>query len=705
MKQNLLSAETSPYLLQHKENPVAWRPWGEAAFAAARAEQKPIFLSIGYSTCHWCHVMAHESFENDATAALLNEAFISIKLDREERPDIDRVYMAYVQATTGSGGWPMSVFLTPDLEPFYGGTYFPPEDRYGRPGFPTVLRHLAKVWQEDRERLVAHGREVIAALREHTAPAAPGSTLPGPEPLRLLWAQAAGGYDAEEGGFSPAPKFPRPALLHALLRVEARFPGSGAEAREAALHTLRRMSAGGMYDHLGGGFHRYSVDAYWHVPHFEKMLYDQAQLACTCVEAYQLTGEPGFAATARETLGYVLTSLTHPEGGFYAAEDADSPLPEDPTQHGEGAFYTWSQAEIEALLGPEHAPLFLRAYGVEPQGNARPESDPHGELTGKNTLYRAVEDAPLAAALGKPEAEVAASLAQSRRILFAARAQRPRPHLDDKILTGWNGLALSAFARAAHALGEPSFLAAAEAAARFLHTHLWHGGRLLRSHRGTPGSAPGFADDYAFLIQGLLDLYEAGAEIRWLQWAAELQQVQDTLFLDPAHGGYYSTAEGDPSVLLRLREEHDAAEPAPSSVAALNLLRLGRLLGEPAFTQQGDATLRAFAEPLARAPHALPQMLVALSFAYSAPTELVLAGPVAACAPFQSARAARFLPDLTLLHADGGPGQAWLAERLPFLRGLTPPSGHSAAAYLCKNFTCQLPALTPEALAESLYIR
>ena len=445
---NRLAHEKSPYLLQHQHNPVDWYPWGEEAFAKARREQKPIFLSVGYSTCHWCHVMAHESFENPATAKLMNEHFVCIKVDREERPDVDRVYMTYVQATSGSGGWPMSVWLTPDLQPFLGATYYPPEDKYGRPGFPTVLTRLAEAWEKDRERVVGAAQNAIKVLTENTAAGAQESGAPDRAAMGKAFDQLTGTFDQELGGFGGAPKFPRPVALNFLFRIFAR---DGAESRDGkialgmALHTLRKMADGGMHDHLGGGFHRYSVDQFWHVPHYEKMLYDQAQLACSYLDAFQVTRDAAFERTARGILDYVLRDMADKAGGFHSAEDADSIVEHGKPEHAEGAFYVWTKSEIVKLLGEDAAAIFNRFYGVEDDGNSPAGSDPHGELKGKNTLIVRMTTADAASFFGKSEAEIEASLAESRKKLFDVRAKRPRPHLDDKIIVAWNGLMISAF--------------------------------------------------------------------------------------------------------------------------------------------------------------------------------------------------------------------------------------------------------------------
>ncbi len=699
---NRLASERSPYLLQHQHNPVDWHPWGEEAFAKARRERKPIFLSIGYSTCHWCHVMAHESFENAETAALMNAHFINIKVDREERPDVDRVYMTFVQATTGGGGWPMSVFLTPDLKPFVGGTYYPPEDRLGRPGFPTVLKRIADAWKNERASILEHGDSVLSQLREHSTTAPPKGTLNPQTALNLGLTQLTQSFDEEFGGFGRAPKFPRPVSLNFLLRA-AHQPGLDPADRKIAqgmaLLTLRKMADGGMHDHLGGGFHRYSVDRFWHVPHFEKMLYDQAQLTASYLEAFQITAQPAFAEVARDILDYVHRDLTAPEGGFYSAEDADSLLEQGSTAHGEGAFYTWTRAEITAILGPERADVFNAVYGVEEAGNAPEGSDPHKELTGKNTLIARLSPTKAAEQFHITEDQLQKILADSRRLILARRSLRPRPHLDDKVITAWNGLMISAFARAAQVFDNPQYLATAQRSARFLEKELWKDGSLRRCFRQQAASVPGFADDYAFLIQGLLDLYEADFDIHWLQWALELQKKQDSLFADTAHGGYFSAGSGDPSILLRMKEDYDGAEPSPNSISVLNLLRLAAISNQTPMHESAARTVQAFTDQLSRAASAMPQMLCALMATQASPRQIVIAGPPDDPATRALLRVARtpFQPHRLLLLADGGPGQQWLAERLEFLRTVAPVDG-KPAAYVCENFTCQEPTTDPEKL-------
>jgi uncharacterized protein YyaL (SSP411 family) len=705
---NRLEREKSPYLLQHADNPVDWLPWGEEAFAKARQENKPIFLSIGYSTCHWCHVMAHESFENPEVAAVMNREFVNIKVDREERPDVDRVYMMFVQATTGGGGWPMSVWLTPDLKPFVGGTYFPPEDRWGQPGFTKVLERIAGAWKQDHQKISEQGTQIIGAL-EQSAVAGIGDPGPrlGAKTLDAAYQQIARSYDAHEGGFGVAPKFPRPVTLNFLARIYARRPQSesGKHALEMNLFTLRKMAAGGMHDHLGGGFHRYSVDAYWHVPHFEKMLYDQAQLAVAYLEAFQITREPIFEETARDTLDYVRREMTAKQGGFFSAEDADSEVPAS-TEHkkAEGAFYVWDKREVDTALGSA-AEVFNFHYAVKAEGNVPSGGDPHGEFTGKNILIELGSVAATAKHFGKSEAEVRQLLGAARQALFEMRAKRPRPHLDDKIITAWNGLMISAFARGAQVLNDPGYLEAASRAATFIRAELYDESRkvLFRNFREGRSAVEGFADDYAFLIQGLLDLYEASFEIAWLRWAVELQETQDRLFFDRERGGYFSGAGNDPSILLRLKEDNDSAEPAASSIAALNLLRLSQIRNEPAFDERAQKTIDAFAAQIGHFASAMPQMLVALDLSLSEPRQIVIAGgrDSADTRALLSEMHRHFVANKVLLLADGGDGQRYLEEKLEALSGMKTIGG-KAAVYVCENFTCKAPVTDAKALADVL---
>ncbi|HLH38606.1 MAG TPA: thioredoxin domain-containing protein, partial [Bryobacteraceae bacterium] len=641
---NRLAREKSPYLLQHAENPVDWYPWGEEAFAKALRENKPIFLSIGYSTCHWCHVMERESFENPSIAQILNQHFVSIKVDREERPDIDRVYMLFVQASTGSGGWPLSVFLTPDRRPFFGGTYFPPDNRYGRPGFQAILESLAQAWREDPRRVEASGAQILSRLEQY-ANSRDSGPMPGKDALESGYYAFRRMFDPQLGGFGGAPKFPRPSVHNFLLRYYART--GNRDALDMVLLTLREMAKGGMRDQLGGGFHRYSVDDRWFVPHFEKMLYDQAQLAISYLEAFQITRDAQYAAVARDIFSYVQRDLTDPGGAFYSAEDADSAEdPANPREKREGAFYVWTAGQIRAALGAD-AGLFFYRFGVEENGNV--EEDPHGEFRGQNILYQARGLEETARQFGISPEEARSRLEQSAAKLFEIRARRPRPHLDDKILTSWNALMISAFAKGAQILGESRYLDAARAAAAFLRRNLWDANRemLLRRFRAGEAAIDGFLDDYAFLIQALLDLYETSFEAADFQFALRLAEKSLELYEDRDNGAFFSTPPSA-SLILRLKDDYDGAEPSGNSAIALALLRLARMTGREDFRRAADRTLEAFAAHLNSGAASVPQMLVALEFALANPKEIVLTDADAA---MLAAIRRHFLPSAVILLA------------------------------------------------------
>jgi uncharacterized protein YyaL (SSP411 family) len=699
--QNRLGAEQSPYLLQHADNPVHWRPWGTEAFEEARRDDKPIFLSIGYSTCHWCHVMAHESFENPAIADILNQDFVSIKVDREERPDVDRVYMMFVQATTGSGGWPMSVWLTPDLKPFYGGTYYPPEGRWGRPGFPEILREIVRVWKEERSKVQASAETLtgqIKGLKSVTG----GDAVPGPEALTEGVAQFAQTFDKARGGFGSAPKFPRPSELLFLLRETART-GDYTPAFMVA-KTLQAMSLGGMRDHIGGGFHRYSVDANWRVPHFEKMLYDQAQITLASLEAYQLAGDGFFADVAEDTLEYVRRQMTNPDGGFFSAEDADSIPPEhagDPHAHKtEGAFYLWTEAELDQLLGAreQDAKIFKLRFGIRPDGNA-PE-DPQGEFTGKNLLYVASSIEEIVEKTGQSKEEIEAALHRARMTLFKVRLTRPHPYLDDKVLTGWNGLMLAAFARAARVLpAGPSravYLDTAERNARFLEKAMWDPSRQIVRRRYREGDAAidGYAEDYACLIFGLLELFQATGNPHWLEWSQTLQKRQDELFWDTENGGWFNTSGDDPSVILRLKEDYDGAEPAPSSVSVFNLLWLSHLSEDRRIVDQIEKTLKMFGPNLAKIARAVPMMMAALSTYHAGIRQIVIVGERGRddTTALQAEVAGVYQPFSVIVPVTPGTQHADLARLLPFIASMDMREGQ-ATAYVCRDFTCGAPVV------------
>jgi len=702
---NRLAREKSPYLLQHAHNPVDWYPWGEEAFAKARRENKPIFLSIGYSTCHWCHVMAHESFENQETAAIMNREFVNIKVDREERPDVDRVYMTFVQATTGGGGWPMSVWLTPDLKPFVGGTYFPPEDRYGQPGFKKVLERIAAAWKQDHGKIAEQASKIVEALGESQNAQPETAAKIDNQLFQTAYEQLARSFDDKEGGFGAAPKFPRPVALNFLTRFYARDQKteSGKRALEMDLVTLRKMAAGGIHDHLGGGFHRYSVDRYWHVPHFEKMLYDQAQLASAYIDAFQITQDRQYGDVARDILDYVVRDMTSKEGGFFSAEDADSFFEHGKPEHGEGAFYIWMEKQIDNALSADAA-VFKFHYGVQPHGNAPEGSDPQDEFSGKNILIERHTIAETAKHFKKNEDEARQLLARSREKLLSIRNKRPRPHLDDKIIAAWNGLMISAYARAAAILDEPRYIEAATRAAKFLRAKLYDDKSklLFRNYRDGRSQVEGFADDYAFVIQGLLDLYEASFDIEWLKFALQLQETQDRLFSDEKNGGYFSTSGKDKSVVLRMKDDNDSAEPAASSVAAINLLRLAQFRDDKKLGERARKTIDAFAPTLSHFASAMPQMLVAVDYSLSKPRQIVITGKV----DNEQTKALlkevhrHFLPNKLLILADGGDAQKYLGEKNEAIGAMSPIDG-KPAAYVCENFTCKAPVTDPKALSAS----
>jgi uncharacterized protein YyaL (SSP411 family) len=688
---NRLIDSKSPYLQLHAHNPVDWFPWGQEAFDKARREGKPLLVSIGYSTCHWCHVMEEESFSDPAIAAIMNEYFVCIKVDREERPDIDRVYMSFLQAATGRGGWPMTIFLTPDLKPFYGGTYYPPEDRGGRPGLRTVIEQVHQSWTTQHDQILQSAEKAAQSLSARMS-AAVGTAKPGPPVLDGTYQRTKAGYDAINGGFGKAPKFPRPVVFNFLLRYYARTGDKA--ALEMTLATLRAMARGGIHDQLGGGFHRYSTDASWHVPHFEKMLYDQAQLAVSYAEAYQITKDAFFADVARDILDYVLRDMRGPEGGFYSAEDADSLVAPDRPERAEGAFYVWSADEIRQVLGDERAEIFAFAYGVAPSGNVPAQQDVQGELKGRNVLMLQHTVAESAARFKKSEPDMGALLAAARKELATARAGRPHPPLDDKVLVAWNGLMISAFARAAQVLDEPRYADAARASAAFVESRMYDSKTNLLQRRYRDGAVEidAMAEDYAFLIQGVLDLYETSFEVKWLSWAVRLQEQQDALFWDGKAGGYFATRADAAHVLVRMKENFDGDLPAASSVAAMNLLRLWQMTDRTDWRDKADATFAAFAGRLGSQGTAVPGLVSALDFSLSKPRQILIAGDPGAADTRAMLRLVheRFIPNKILLVADGGAGQQQLAQWLSVVESVSRKDGR-ATAYICEDYVCQLP--------------
>jgi uncharacterized protein len=610
-KPNRLIAETSPYLLQHAHNPVDWYSWSQEAFDKARLEKKPIFLSIGYSTCHWCHVMAKESFEDQAIADILNKHFIAIKVDREERPDVDQIYMAATQAVTGAGGWPMSVFLLPDKKPFYAGTYFPPEPRLNHPGFAELLIAISHAWKEQQETII----DTAVKLTTHLQDAAKSVAV---QALDEKWSSQAfailsKNYDTRYHGFGTRNKFPRPSCFNFLLAYGRRTGDK--TAVDMTRKTLEAMALGGMHDHLGGGFHRYSVDRQWRIPHFEKMLYDQAQLAVAYLQMYQHTDDTFFADVAEKTIQYVLRDLQHPQGGLFSAEDADSVNPYNENEHSEGAYYLWQESEIRQVLDDTAARIFISCYGVRPGGNA--PDDHAGEFSGRNILFLEKMPTEQTDRFGKNEEELQLLLKESRSKLLKRRNQRTRPHRDEKIITAWNGLMLSALSQAGRVLEKPEYIDAAKQVVHFLFTHLLQDGQLQRCRRDGEARITAVLEDYSFLIQGLLDLYAATYEDNYLQKAVELSTKQLEIFADPT-GGFYNTAPAD-DLIIRMKETYDGAEPSGNSVAALNFLRLGRMLNNAKWIDVAEKTIQSFGRILETNSSAMPLLLTALELSLQAP--------------------------------------------------------------------------------------
>ncbi len=687
---NRLSKESSPYLLQHQHNPVDWYPWGEEAFAKAKKEGKPIFLSIGYSTCHWCHVMERESFEKDDVAKALAKDFVAIKVDREERPDVDAVYMAAVQAMTGQGGWPLSVFLTPDRKPFFGGTYFPPDDRHGRPGFKTVLARVAAYWKEHRAEADASAEELTAHLIGKDAPAAPGEISA--DVLARGVEQFRASFDPVHGGFGGAPKFPRAFALSYILGERRR--SRSAAAMTVVEKSLDEMSRGGIYDHLGGGFHRYSTDATWLVPHFEKMLYDQATLARAYVEAWQVTGDEAFARTARETLDYVLRDLQDGAGGFHSAEDADS-------EGVEGKFYVWTRGEIVAALGEDDGEFLADLYGATPGGNFRDEVT--HRATGANILHLETSVAVEAKKAGVDVAAMENRAAGLRAKLLAVRSKRIRPHLDDKVLTDWNGLMLGTFAYAGAALGEERYVKAAARAGDFLLATMRTKTGLLHRYRKGVAGIDGFLEDYAFLALGLVDLYEATFDARYLEASRDHAREMVAKFTDAKGGGFLLASAAGEALVARTKELYDGAQPSGNSAAMLVLLRVGRLAQDEKLEAAGRTALAAWASTMERYPSGYPVALSAASFAIGPSREVVIAGDPAD--PATQALVAevrrRHLPNtVVLLHPPGDAGRA-IEAIAPFVKsqGLV---GGKPAAYVCTSFACKAPVTSAAELAKLL---
>lgn len=681
---NRLAQEKSPYLLQHADNPVDWLPWGEEAFAKAEAEEKPVFLSVGYATCHWCHVMAHECFEDGEVAQALNRDFVSIKVDREERPDVDSVYMSVCQALTGAGGWPLSVFLTPDKKPFFAGTYFPKTSKFGRPGFLDVLANISRVWREDRDKILTTSQNITDAIRPRAGSQKAEMDL---KVLEKAYWQMYKSHDAKWGGFGGAPKFPTPHHLNMLLRWHLREPSS--KALEMVEGTLQAMRRGGIWDHLGLGFHRYSVDERWLAPHFEKMLYDQALLALAYLEAYQVTDNEVYAQTARDIFTYVLRDMTSPEGAFYSAEDADS-------EGEEGLFYVWTPEQVEQELGDgEDAQLFCKYYDIGQAGNFE-----HG----RSIIWENKPLAPLAEHYDISEDQAREQLARAREKLYSAREKRQRPLKDDKVLASWNGLMIAALAKGAAVLGRDEYSAAAARAADFVLREMRdQEGRLLRRWRQGETKGTGYLDDYAFMIWGLIELYEAAFDPVHLEAALDLADQAGSHFWDDLHHGYFFTPHHGEDLIVREKDLYDGALPSGNSVMALNLLRLARLTGDGDWEKTANKLMAAMSAQVVQQPMAFTQFLMALDFVLGPAREVVVAGEPgkAATKELMAVAQKRFMPNRALLLKPGGEAGDHLAKLAPFTAEMK-PGDEGAAAYVCRDFACQKPVSSPDGLADAL---
>ena len=680
---NRLIEQSSPYLLQHAHNPVNWYAWSDEAFERARRENKPIFLSVGYSTCHWCHVMERESFEDEEIAAFLNRNFIAIKVDREERPDIDSVYMTAVNILTGRGGWPMTVIMTPDKDPFFGGTYFPPRKgvRGNRAGLLDILGEMSRAYANEPQQVVARAQELSQRV-ERAAALQAGPGVPSDKVIAVAAQNLARSFDRVDGGFSGSPKFPQPSRLSLLLRYARRTRDGGAAAMVTI--TLDKMAAGGIYDHVGGGFHRYSTDAQWLVPHFEKMLYDNAQLAVVYLEAWQYTGDQSYQRVAREILDYVAREMTAPEGGFYSATDADSPTPAGHDE--EGWFFTWTPVEFELLLGADDAAIVSAVYGVTERGN----------FDGRNILHRVKTDSEVGGALRVSPKRVAEVLASARSTLYDARVSRPPPIRDEKIIAAWNGMMISAFAQAGWMLDEPRYTRVAVRAAGFvLEAMRAEDGALVRTYREGKKGPTSFLDDYAFMVGACLDLYEATSDVVWLERALELQSDQDARYLDTQGGGYYLTPSGAETLLVREKPAFDRAVPSGNSVAARNLLRLHDFTTDPKWRSAAERLFAALSFRVTRAPNGFPLLLVALDHYYDTPLEVAVVAPLNR--EDAAALAARlrqtFVPNkafAVLTDADAAGQQA----QVPWLEGKR-AMGAKSTAYVCERGRCDLPTPNP----------
>ena len=696
---NKLIEETSPYLLQHAHNPVDWYPWGEKALAKAKKENKPIFLSIGYAACHWCHVMERESFENKEIADILNAHFVSIKVDREEHPDLDDIYMTAVAALSGSGGWPMTVFLTPELKPFYGGTYFPPEDKWGRVGFKNLILRLRDFWQDSQSRTkLYHDAETLSQIVEQRTAislrvdekAQAGESL-----LLHARGELEASFDDEWGGFSSAPKFPPSNAVMFLLRDY--YHTGNERSLEMATFTLDKMQEGGIYDHLGGGFHRYAVDPQWLVPHFEKMLYDNAQLAVVYMEAFQVTGIKKYARTAREILGYGITTMTDASGYLYSTEDAD-------TKGKEGLFYLWKRDELDGILSRKEAAIFSRFYNVKKAGNFPSREEYH---KGFNILHIRKDEVTLAEELGITDQQMEKILGDIKEKLFDVRSKRTRPGLDDKAIASWNALMISAFARGFQVFGDKRYLDSAEKAANFLMSEMrTEDGRLLRTHRKGVSKFDAYLEDYAYTVRAFIDLYESGFDERWLSGAHTLTEEMISQFWDENSASLFNTSRYHEGLIVRTKSSNDSSIPSPVGVAVASFLRLGKLLDKQDYLEKAQRILKANLPYMEKAPQGYLTLLLNVDFSVHPPKEIAIAGHTDTedTRSLINAVHSRFLPNRVIALLDPSrKNAAELARKIPLLAGRELIGG-KAAAYVCENFTCRLPVTTPEELARQLFV-
>lgn len=680
---NRLINETSPYLLQHAHNPVDWHPWGPEALSLSRQKDVPILLSLGYSACHWCHVMERESFENERIAKLMNENFVCIKVDREERPDLDQIYMNAVQAMTGSGGWPMTVFLTPELKPFYAGTYFPPQDSPGRPGFPKILMAISRLYREDRQKAESYSDQVVSLINQMSELQVSEGTISS-DVFDKAYRDLTSSYDPGYGGFGGAPKFPQAMTCSFLMRYWKR--SGEPQALNMVEHTLRKMAEGGMYDHLGGGFHRYSVDEKWLVPHFEKMLYDNALLSRVYLDAYQITKNELYRRIASETLDYVLREMHRPGGGFYSTQDADS-------EGEEGKYYVWELDEIKDALGDE-AEAFARYYGVTESGNFEHR---------KNILHVSGSPEDIAAQIGINVSELQTRIGKGKAQLFGKRESRIRPGLDDKIITAWSALMISSMASGYQVLGKQEYLDAASQSAEFLLNELSRDGMLLRIYRNKESKLNAYLDDYAFLINALMDLYESDFQMKWLLEAFRLNQILMEEFWDEKNGGFFYTGDSHEQLIARSKSAYDSAIPSGNSVAVMNLLRLARVTGDEGLIAKAETLFKLFKEQLEQTPTGLAQMLCALDFYLSDAMEIAIVGKRDDPETGEIIRTIRdcYIPNKTLVLFDPENDPEELEDSIPLLKGRTANKG-KPVVYICKDYVCKAPITEVRVLKEAL---